>query len=111
MRREFPKKVRVKAFERSGGFCEGCGSRLVPGKYDYDHVLPAALGGEPTLENCSVKCDPCHGVKTVEDVRRIRKADRQKAAHIGARPKPKRPMPGSKHSKWKRKMDGSVVPR
>lgn len=85
-RREFPAKVKALAFERAKakGGCELCGLPLMAGRIRYDHILPDALGGEPTLENCSVQCLDCDKPKTANDVRMIRKADRQKRAHIGA---------------------------
>lgn len=85
MRREFPAKVKVAAYERSKGHCEKCGVRLSVGKFAYDHVLADAIGGEPTLENCEVLCVPCHSGKTVSDVGRIAKAKRQRAVHVGAK--------------------------
>lgn len=89
-RREFPAKVRALAFQRSGGNCEQCTARLMPGKFRYDHTLPDFLGGEPTLDNCKVLCTSCDGVKTYEgDVPRIAKTKRQLARHIGAVAKPR----------------------
>lgn len=86
-RREFPAKVRVAAFQRANGHCEGCTAHLVPGKFAYDHQLPDWLGGEPVLSNCRVLCDACHGAKTSgEDVPRIAKTKRQRAKHAGIRP-------------------------
>lgn len=91
-RREFSSKTMDQAYARSSGRCENkaCGAVLRPGKFHYDHILPDALGGKPTLANCQVLCVGCHKAKTAkEDVPRIRKADRQRKAHIGAKPPPK----------------------
>lgn len=111
-RREFPAKVRVAAFERAAGHCEGCTARLAVGKFHYDHVLPDALGGEPTLENCAVLCTSCHGAKTAKgDVPQIAKMKRQRASHIGARSSLSRPMPGSKASGLRKRMNGTVERR
>jgi 5-methylcytosine-specific restriction protein A len=55
-RREFPPKVRLAAFQRANGHCEDCRARLAPGRFAYDHIVPDALGGEPTLDNCMVLC-------------------------------------------------------
>lgn len=111
MRREFPAKVKVAAFQRANGNCEICGARLSVGKFRYDHKLPDALGGEPTLENCVVQCLGCDKPKTADDVRRIRKADRQRRNHIGAKAKTARPLPGSRASGWKQKLSGEWVRR
>lgn len=111
-RREFPRAVMVAAKARANGRCEGCTAPLFPGKYHYDHDIPDGLLGPPTLENCRVLCLACHGVKTTTiDVPLIAKAKRREAAHIGAKRKTSRPMPGSKNSLWKHKMNGEVVRR
>jgi 5-methylcytosine-specific restriction protein A len=100
-RREFPNKVKAAAFQRANGNCEICGARLTVGKFRYDHRLPDALGGEPTLDNCVVQCLPCDKPKTAADVTRIRKADRQRNRHLGIR-KPRT------ITSW-RKFDGTPV--
>lgn len=105
-RAEFSAKTRAAAFQRCAGKCESaaCGNTLLrAGKFAYDHIIPAALGGEATLENCQVLCLSCHGAKTGgEDIPRISKAVRQHLKHIGARAKSSRPMAGSRASGWKR---------
>ena len=111
-RREFSARVKTQAWERAGGHCQKCTALLYPGRTHYDHVLPDWLGGEPTLDNCEVLCTSCHSEKTAtEDVPRIAKTKRQRANHIGARVKSGPPIPGSKRSPWKRRMDGTIVPR
>lgn len=74
---EFPRKIKAAAFARANGHCEAC-KLPFKGGAEYDHVLPAALGGEPTLANCRAICTACHKVKTAADVKTIRKADRQR---------------------------------
>ena len=110
-RREFSPKVKAAAFERANGHCEECTAHLYPGRFAYDHVIPDALGGEPTLENCAVLCTACHGRKTAKgDVPRIAKAVREHQKHIGAR-KSKNPIPGSRSTRFRKRMDGAVVIR
>ena len=109
MRREFPTKIKVAAFEKCNGKCQKCGVKILSGA-QYDHVLPDWLGGEPTIENCEVLCSPCHRIKTKKDVAMIAKAKRVRAKHIGA-DRPKSVMPGSKQSKWKRTLDGRTIQR
>ena len=81
---EFPRKVKAAAFQRANGHCEACGVPFKGGA-EYDHVLPAALGGEPSLANCRAICQPCHKLKTTDDVRTIRKADRMRDKASGAK--------------------------
>ena len=111
-REEFPAKVKVAAFDRANGRCEVCGAHLYVGKYQYDHIIPTAVGGPPTLENCRVACVACHGAKTAKvDVPAIAKTARVKAKHIGAKTAKSRPMAGSKRSGWKKPMNGPAERR
>ena len=109
-RREFPAKVRLAAWDRCGGNCEVCTARLYPGKFRFDHVIPDAIGGEPTLENCRVQCSACDAPKTARDQTTIAKLKRIRAKHIGIA-KSSRPMSGSKASRFKKKISGQVVLR
>ncbi|TWG90367.1 Restriction endonuclease [Mesorhizobium sp. J18] len=87
-RREFSRKVRQQAIERANGHCEKCKAALKPGEAEVDHILPDILGGEPILANAQVLCRVCHAEKTATDIRRTRKADRQRDKASGAvRPK------------------------
>lgn len=110
-RKEFPTRIKVAAYERAGGLCEACGASLRGKRVEYDHRIPDALGGAPTAENCVCLCSACHREKTsTKDIPVIAKTKRIRAKAIGAK-KPRNPIPGSKDSKWKRKLDGTVVPR
>lgn len=110
-RREFPKPVKRDAFLRANGACEACGLKLQTGRIHYDHIIADALGGEPTLENCACICTACHAVKTrTQDVPTIAKSNRIRDAHRGIT-RTKRPMPGSRASGWKRKLNGTVERR
>lgn len=87
-RQEFPKSVKEQAWERCGGCCEdvACqGAQILDGAH-YDHIIPAALGGEGTLENCQVLCAWHHRRKTkAEDMPRISKAKRILEKRAGLR--------------------------
>lgn len=106
MRQEFSARTKAIAFNRCGGKCDGCGAHIYPRKFHYDHIRPDALLGAPESDNCQVLCLACHGAKTGEDRKRIAKALRQERAHIGAKTRKGRPLPGSRASGWKRKING-----
>ena len=107
---EFTNKIKLAAWERSGGKCEECGQRII-GRAEYDHVLPIALGGESTLENASCKCSKCHRLKTsTSDVPRIAKTKRTRAKTSGVK-RTKNPLPGSRGTKWKKTFNNGVVER
>lgn len=106
MRREFTAKTKGLAFVRSGGHCEKCTAYLMTGRFHYDHVIPDALSGEPTLENCEVLCTACHGEKTRKaDVPTIAKVKRIRAKHIGIK------SGKGWNRKWKRKVSGETILR
>lgn len=112
MRREFPQKVKAQAFLRADGACEGknCGARLTVGRVHYDHDLPDNLGGEPTLDNCKVLCLECHKAKTKTlDMPRIAKGRRIRKREMGI--KKRSSFACSRQSRFKKKLDGSVVLR
>ena len=101
-RREFPAKVRVAAFERARGRCEVCTARLFPGNLEYDHEIPDAMGGEPTLANCVCVCRACHRAKTsTQDIPTIAKSNRVRSKHIGGKRR-------SRFRGW-RNMRGEIV--
>lgn len=108
MRKEFPKAVRLAAWQRCGGICEcGCGVKIIAGDGpEYDHVIEATLGGDATLDNCMVLRRRCHAAKTRERRPEIDKSRRVFEDRINARPKR-----GFGNSKWKKKVSGEVVER
>jgi 5-methylcytosine-specific restriction enzyme A len=84
IRTEFTAKIKLAAFERAKGHCEVCGIRIVSA--EYDHEIPAALGGESVLENCVCSCSKCHRQKTsTMDMPAIAKAKRRQTKHVGAK--------------------------
>lgn len=97
-RREFPESVKQAAWARchvkGAPHCEDCKLPL-QGRPEYDHDLPDGLYGEPTLENCVVRCVKCHKRKTHEvDRPLMQKADNIANKNAGItrrkRPWPKR---------------------
>jgi 5-methylcytosine-specific restriction enzyme A len=109
MRRDFPPKVKVAAFLRCKGRCERCTARLYPGKYRFNHCIPDALDGEPTLENCEVLCLSCDSTQTYRfDIPRIAKAKRQQRKHLGIADHERQAF---RRSRFKKKIGGEVVLR
>jgi len=85
MRQEFSKQTKMLASERANGRCERCGTFLQSGLYHYDHVIPDAMQGEPTLENCQVICKTCHSSKTSGDRKTIAKSNHVRERHRNVR--------------------------
>jgi len=112
-RQFFSTSLRLNLFMKRKGTCTICYQKIDAGKaWDIDHIIPLALGGTNEPENLQILCKPCHQSKTSQaDIPRIAKTKRLKARHLGARSPSARPIPGSRRSPWKRKLDGSVVRR
>ena len=105
-RHEFPKKVRLDAWDRSAGNCECCGVKIL-GTPHYDHhPVPAGIGGPATLDNCRVLDSKCHRVATLEhDTPAVKDTTRIFEKRIGARDKRggfRKPPPG--YDPWARRM-------
>ena len=107
-RQDFQKPVKKAAAVRSRGVCERHRwKHLEPctrPACHFDHILPTALGGPPTLENAAHLCLVCHKEKTrEEDAPRIAKANAQRDAHEGikrqSRPIAQRPKPAKRPSR------------
>ena len=117
-RREFRKTVLRAALALADGRCEGaltdggrCPCEIQVGRFHYDHIIPAALTEDASLENCQVLCRPCHAAKTVIDVGVIARVQRVRDRHAGIANLHRRPLPGSKASPFKRLIGGGVIRR
>ena len=110
-RAEFSAKTKAEAARRANGHCEGCTRKLASGDFHYDHIIPDQLGGENGIGNCQVLCRSCHSLKTgKQDVPTIAKAKRRERSHLGIKTS-RNPMPGSRNSPFKRRMDGTTERR
>ena len=114
-RSEFSAKTKLAAIVRADWQCERIdgGVRCPSGdNLHYDHIIPCGIGGTNDLDNCAVLCDIHHREKTSKlDIPRIAKTKRQARNHSTGRPKSRNPIPGSRDTKWKRKLSGKTVLR
>jgi 5-methylcytosine-specific restriction endonuclease McrA len=105
-----PKK-RLKLFLEHSGRCCLCGGVISIGQpYIVEHILPLFLGGTNDWENLAPAHERCATTKTQKEAKERAKGRRIAEKHYGSR-QSKRPMAGSKASKYRRKMDGTVVRR
>lgn len=122
MSRTFSKEVKRAALERSGKRCEAtgqlyglpdatrCQADLGYG-VEFDHHILWANSRDSSLDNCLAVCPRCHRFKTARhDVPKAAKTVRQRDKHSGIHAS-RNPLPGSRNTRWKKKMDGSVIER
>jgi 5-methylcytosine-specific restriction endonuclease McrA len=104
-------KRRAEIFRDAGGVCHLCSRKIAPGEsWEVEHPKAIGLGGADDASNWRPAHVDCHAGKTRHDVKIMRKADRQSKAHAGVK-KTRNPMPGSRKSRFKRRMDGTVEQR
>lgn len=103
---------RLQVWERTGGTCVVCDRRIdgVRDRWIVEHIRALELGGPDELQNLGPAHEACGREKTRGDHARAADAKRQKLRHLGAAVIT-RPMPGSRASAFKRKIDGTVVSR
>jgi 5-methylcytosine-specific restriction enzyme A len=109
-RKQLSARARRKLFDAGRGMCCVCGLPIGYKPWIVEHIIPLSMGGADDEANRAPAHLTCARIKTAEEVPVRAKADRQRAAHIGAKA-PRRPMPGSRVSGLKKKLDGTVVKR
>ena len=105
-----PDRVKDRIARKADDCCQQC-RRGIMGKLraEYDHIVPLILGGAHREANIQLLCCECHAAKSRLDVRLKAKVARVRKRHLGIR-KPSR-FPGSRDSRWKKKISGEVVQR
>lgn len=93
----------------------GCGVTFYPAltAWRADHARRWAQGGKDTPENLwpiMEKCDTGKGGKAADDTKWVAKGKRNFKKHNGISAS-SRPMPGSKRSGFRKRMDGTVERR
>lgn len=106
----FPPRVKVRILERFKRRCANCGNLIVAGRWICDHIIALINGGQNRESNGQPLCDICNPHKNAADVAEKSAIAETIKSHYGLK-KPKHPMPGSRQSKWKKKVSGEVVLR
>jgi 5-methylcytosine-specific restriction enzyme A len=107
-RKSFTDAQRLKVYHGADGICHLCGRKIEPGEaFHVEHPKALGLGGTNDLSNLLPAHVDCHAGKTRQDVAIMRKADRQGKKHLGLK-KSRNPLPGSRGSKFRKRMDGTV---
>jgi len=107
-----PARVKIRLYGLASGQCQICGIGLMRAKsWNADHIVALINGGENRESNLQVICANCHASKTASDVAEKATVARKRKKHLGIKPKPKRPLMGTKASGWRKRMDGTVEKR
>lgn len=107
-----PDRVRVRIFERAEGKCGCCGRKIGAGEsWDLEHTIALINGGAHAESNMVPWLREHHKSKTKDDMSIKAGIYSKKLAALGLKKSRWRPMPGTKRSGWKRKLDGTVERR
>ncbi|WP_333826842.1 HNH endonuclease [Pararhodobacter sp.] len=103
-----PPRVKERILRAFGGRCAITGREFRPGDViEFDHIIPLAIGGQNAEANLQPVTSEGHAQKTPHDLRAKAKASRVFKKRWGLAG-PKRIIPGSKASRMKKRIDGSV---
>jgi len=84
-RREFPRSIKVEVIRRATRdgitYCEKCGG--LAKRFQIDHVIADAHGGEPVIGNAELICEACYAVKNPKDTTIAAKIKRVEAKALG----------------------------
>lgn len=110
-RKPLSPKQRMKLFLEHDGRCCICQGKIKVGDVWIDeHIKPLWLDGTNDYSNRAPAHVDCALTKTRKEATQRAKGRRIAEKHMGAH-KSKRPMPGSRASKWRKRFDGTVEPR
>lgn len=87
-----PARVKVRILERFNTRCAITGTKLRPGAYEFDHIVPLSMKGGHRESNLHPILTEKHREKTAAEAGVRAKADRIRAKHLGVWPKSKRPL-------------------
>ena len=101
----------LRRWEAHKGICVNCQTPIDGARDDWfcEHILALENGGTDEDENIGPAHMRCKKAKDAADHAAAGKARRNKQRHLGIK-KPSR-FPASRDSRWKKKLNGEVVPR
>lgn len=107
-----PPRVKLRVFQNHDGRCHICKAKILAGdQWDTDHVIRIRDGGKNIEGNIAPAHKRCHARKTASENTQQAVEDRKAKKHLGIKKATSRPLPGTKASGWKRKMNGEVERR
>ncbi len=112
-RRKMTPSRALKIWEANSGICILCGEPIDGARDDWfiEHPRALELGGPDEDEHLG----PAHwfhkAQKDADDHSAAARSKRIKRRHLGIKTRKGPPIPGSRDSGWKRKMDGTLVRR
>jgi 5-methylcytosine-specific restriction protein A len=105
-----PQRVKLRVYKKFGGVCQICFAKEKILGPEYDHRVALINGGKHAESNLQPVHPKCHRNKSNADVAEKSATYRTQIHHYGIK-RSRNPMPGSKASGWRKRMDGRVERR
>jgi 5-methylcytosine-specific restriction protein A len=103
-----PRRVRARVFLRFDGICQECSVKIRAKRWICDHRTALINGGENRERNLGPIHEACDKTKTASDVAVKSKVARVRNKHLGLVTRNSRPMPGTRASGIRKRMNGNV---
>ena len=113
-RKSLSGKKKLEIFKSHNGVCHICGGKIGATRtesWEVEHIIPLWQGGEDEEQNMAPAHTVCHKPKSNKEATERAKSNRIHAKHFGYKAKKSRPIPGSKASGLRKRMDGTVERR
>lgn len=79
-----PPRVQLRVFRMFKGICPECTRKMLPGKWQCDHIVALVNGGQHRERNLQPLCTtPCHSDKTKADVAEKSRIYKRAASFVG----------------------------
>lgn len=104
-----PARVQDRVAMKSLDCCVKCTRKIGEGlRGQIDHVIPLIIGGLHRESNLQLLCVECHAAKTKLDVKIKAKVAKSRKRRLGFSKPKGSPMPGTRASGIRKRMNGSV---
>lgn len=82
-----PDRVKLRIWSREKGRCHLSGKVILPGdKYEFEHIVGLARGGQHREFNIALALSGPHKIKSADERRQQAKSDRIRKRHFGIKP-------------------------
>lgn len=108
---KIPQRVRLRVFERFNGVCQISKRKIQVGElWEIDHKRSLKNGGEHRESNFRPVLKTYHKKKSAQDQKDKADTYRKRSKHLGIH-ESANPLPFGRKSKFKKKLNGEIVPR
>ena len=103
-----PASVVARLYKQQNGLCPKSGIPIAPGRFIIEHVKPLSMGGENRESNLELWDASQSRDKTAREASTRAKADRVLQKHLGVKRSHGAPLPGTKRSGIRKRMNGTI---